>query len=105
MTVTKELIDLRKVVKDGKRVREFMDDETIREVLKETADKAYDSFLNAETDDQLRTAQAVRKALDALAETIAVRVQRGEAAKAELERAERAAAVEAERAAKSAPRK
>jgi CHASE3 domain sensor protein len=105
VSITKEQEDLTGVVAAGRRVREFMDDPTIREVLQDATDTAYAQFQAAETDAELRAAQALRKALDLIASNIAVRVSRGEAARVELERIEKSANEAAARAAARATRK
>lgn len=85
-TIQKQSEDYQEVINAGQRVREFMDDPTIRSVLEETKEQAYQDFLSAATDDRRRDAQALRHALDRIADAIVKRVQRADLAKKELER-------------------
>ena len=85
-TIQKQTEDLQEIINAGQRVREFMDDPAIREVLTATKEAAYEEFLTAATDDRRRDAQALRLALDKIANAILARVQRAELAKKELER-------------------
>jgi hypothetical protein len=83
--LVKEVEDLEGKAIAGRRVREFIDDPDVKAALQRARDRFYDDFVAAKTDDERRNAQAGRIALDAIANELAVTVQRGATADKRLE--------------------
>jgi hypothetical protein len=78
-------------IEAGARVTAFLADPAVQAAFARAEKQAMDDIRSSETDDQMRAARAVLKAIDALQTQLRVTVDRGARTRVEVERAERGA--------------